>query len=670
MVSATGLRWGQLGTRQRWLFGGLLVVVSLPFVIGAITAWRTGYYPSGDDGFILMGTRRVFSPQLPLTGELTSSEKFGVDSYHPAPVAFFVQAPFVALLGERLGMVASAAAAGALSMQAIGYVTLRTAGLRRAVWAWIVVVTMGISIGGMAFLYRPFKSVVAVLPLMLFLFAAWAVASGKLSLTPIFVAAACYPAGSSAQYVTFVGAVTAVTVVAVVVQRWAERGPPEETTGDDAGGTGVGRRLLSLAPRTRRGWTTVALSVLVGLVAWGLPLYEAAIGNGGNLRQLYRAARAATGETVGISHALTDGARALLFNPAITRAEQAGSARGAVIVVLLLVVLAAVLLVAAWPRLSRTDRMLQLIAAVAVAATGYAVSTLPGNEGYAFYRLLATSVTAAFVWFAVGSVVPVAVRRVPAIASAWAERAPSERTGLAVGAVVVALLSLRLTLPTPLQDSTDYLQWTMRAVPDLTPQISAALDDRDGLWTAFPLGPRSTKVVLFGLSTSLEEEGFHTNQRRPPGLVPDPERPDAGQLVVLPSFQPPPVEGWELVGHYEPEDWDPDAADEVARRTAEFARESGAQLNEVTTAALPALLCPDVIFGAEGGCPEAEAILASDDPMAEIPGWLAAVIYVETFDEQFPFAVLDGPVPPDDLLEALREHWVDIPVDVYARPAG
>lgn len=193
-----GCRLRDLGSRERTIALVLGVLVGAPFVIAAIQAAVAGWYPVADEGTMLTIARQVFSDRPPLTGEVTSLDRYGIRAYHPGPLVFYVFAPFVALVGGSLGLLLGAAFVSAGAIVLIGYVALRTAGSGAALWAWATAMLMVWSLGGTAYLYRPFKTVSALLlVILLFLHLSAALAVGRPGLLPLWVLAASYPVAAS-----------------------------------------------------------------------------------------------------------------------------------------------------------------------------------------------------------------------------------------------------------------------------------------------------------------------------------------------------------------------------------------------------------------------------------------------------------------------------------------
>lgn len=182
-----GRRLRDLSRNQRRGAVILGTVMGLPSLVAAGAARLDGWIPVGDEGVMAGAARQVFSATPPLTGEPTSAGKYGVTAFHPGPFPYELLAPFVWLLGAAVGMLLATALLSMVCMELIGYVSLRMHGPRAAVWAWATAAAMSLSLGGTAYLYRPFKSVAAVLPILLMLHVGAALLAGRLTFLPIWV---------------------------------------------------------------------------------------------------------------------------------------------------------------------------------------------------------------------------------------------------------------------------------------------------------------------------------------------------------------------------------------------------------------------------------------------------------------------------------------------------
>lgn len=107
----------------------------------------------------------------------------------------------------------------------------------------------------------------------------------------------------------------------------------------------------------------------------------------------------------------------------------------------------------------------------------------------------------------------------------------------------------------------------------------------------------------------------------------------------------------------------------MAAQLQEFARETRPRPLAVFTETVPTrIMCPELASqGFQGGeCPEAERILASDNPVAELPPVAIALLYLIQFGDDTQFPIIDGPRPPDNLLTEAARVWDDMPLTVYA----
>jgi len=638
------------------------------FFVGAFAANRAAWAPVGDNGVILVSTRQVLTANPPLLGEPTTSMRYGVESHHPGPLVFYLYAPFVAALGATRGLLTGAATVNAAAVVLIGYIGLRVGGWRHAVTGWGAALAMGTSIGGLAYLYDPFKSTVAVLPMLLFLVLCWALVCGQHRLLPLWTLALSIPAAASAQFLSFLFIMTAPTVGVVLVARLRRRVDDEDDADESLPTRGA--RLRALLPGSTGGRLCLVASAAIVLVAWWGPAYDVLTQRGGNVVKLAEAGRAAGRSFLGLGPALHDTGRAIMFAPVTTRG---GQVEGRALAMVGIVVIVALVLttVAIRRRLPTHDRRLVLVAVGAIAASLINLASIPGEEGFGFARLLASSVTAGLVWFAATNVIADAValmaerrRQRPAATNATV---PSVILPVIVPVIVLGLLATAMSVPLPIARDREWLPWTYAAMPRLAEQVGPRLA-AEGVWVMQTVGPVSVRIVMTGLAGSLEEQGRRTDLPRPPGLGEarhQPVGPVAGHLLVVPNALPPST-GWEPLATYDPPDRNAAEAAAAADAIHRFAVDAHATMSPAVVAALPVLLCPERAFGGQG-CPAAERALAADDPVAALPPALVAIAYVAHFDDRFGFDAIRSSEPPAELLDRVRRSWVDIPVTVWHR---
>jgi len=651
----SGCRWRDLAPRPRRIAIVLAVLLAGVFVLAALQAYADDWYPIGDNGTMLTVTRQVFTSETPVAGEVASGTRYGAHPFHPGPLVYYFLAPFVLVLGDTLGMLVGAAFVSAASIVAIGYTALRTAGPGAALWAWLTTAAMCWSLGGTAFLYPPFKTTLSLIVIVLFLHLCAALVAGQSRLLPLWVVATSFPIAATMRYALPVAAIAGVTVLAVAVRRWRRlAGPREEaTTGQRI------RRTLHLEGSERR---SVGLAVGLGVLAWWAPAYDVVTNSGGNVRELYRASRTAAEQVDGLQQAIGEQAKALLFDPVQSAADFHASSTPYVVLAGLLLATVAFLVVRFRRRFDPVMWAYVLVAGAALVFMLTSLATTPSDEGIGIYRTLAASPVASFVVFVSGLVVAVALGR--RVGEARHVLAP-----VAVGAVVVGALAV--AIPGPIDASTEQYPFAFEATRQLVDQTAPRLED-DGRWATWVVGGRTTPTILVGLKAGLEAAGIDTGvDAGAPAIGAEDGRdpaPTIGHLLVTATELPEPTDDWEVVATYEPEGRSTEEAVASADALVEFARETNPRPLEAFTATLARILCPEQADqGYTAPCPEADEVLASENPVAELPPAAVALVYLVQFGEDTQYPVIDGPRPPDELLEAAAASWDDLPLTVYVK---
>lgn len=655
--SDRGCRLRDLTPRARRASLAIALVVALPSFVAAAQAADDGWYPVGDEAVMLTTTEMVLSTHPPLSGEPTSSGKYGIESQHPGPLPYYLLAPTVGVLGGVDGMLIGTALVSSASLLLIAYVALRTGGPDAALVAWTTALLMVWSIGGTAYLYRPFKAVAAVLPLLLFLHLCAALIAGRSSMLPLWLLAGSYPVAASVQYVVPVAGPAVVTLSVLGVRRWRAR-RPADADADADGPPGLVRPLLA----NRGSRRTLLLSAAVVVGAWWAPAYDVVANDGGNARQLYRAARVATESIKGPGFAIDNLARAIVFDPATTAAANARPAFGAVLVAAALCASSLGLVVTFRRRLRREEWAYLAVAVAAAGSLLVSLAQVPGDEGFGFYRVLGAVPVGAFVVTALLVAAAAILRPAMAGRRRWA--------GVALAGTVVALTAA-VAVPGPLDPTLEDVPWAYGATKSLQAQALPSLAGADGRWAFRSVGPRSALVVMSGVAGAAEQAGIATSLRRPPGLGPNrglEDLPPAGDVLVIASFLESPGSDWSLVGTYEPAGRDRARALASAEQLVDFARSTDPVPLDALIGSLPEVLCPAAALdGAD--CPAATEVTRADDPLAALPPEVLAIVYLTSFDPDYPFPLLDGPAPPEDLLDDLRRYWSDVPLSVYVREA-
>ncbi|MCB1003596.1 MAG: hypothetical protein KDB35_05360 [Acidimicrobiales bacterium] len=652
-LGGRGCRLGDLSPRDRRIGIALAALVAAPFVIAALQAIADGWFPTGDNGTMLTVARQVFTTNTPLTGEVASGTRYGAHPFHPGPLVYYFLAPFVEVFGGPNGLLLGAAFVSSTAMVLIGYSALRTAGRGAAIWAWVVAGAMCWSLGGTAFLYPPFKTTLSLVVILLFLFLCAALLSGQSGLLPLWVVVASFPAAATMRYALPVLAVAGSTLLVLGARRWHRTARVDERRSWRV-------RLAESVALDGRERRSVLLAVLAGLVCWWAPIYEAVTNGGGNVRELYRASRVAAGEVDGLSQALGEQAKAMLFDPVMSAAAFHTPSTWYLVGSAVVLGATAFLAVRLRHRIDRGTAACLAVATLALVFMLISLATTPSDEGFGIFRTLASSPVAAFVWFAAGLVLALGLgSRIPAL----------DRRALPalVGALVVVLVLT--AVPGPIDADTEQYPWASTATRQL---VDASVPDlgADGQWQSWVIGGRTIDTVFIGYKAGLEAAGVYTGiDARAPGLRTDldaPSGPVAGSLLLQADAVRPPGGAWRRIAHYEPEGRDPTAATESAERLAEFARETNPRPLAAFEATLPRLLCPELAAsGFQGECPEVEQVLASDNPVAELDPAVIALAYLVQFGDDTQFPIMDGPRPPEDVLEAAAESWDDVPISVY-----
>lgn len=254
--------WSPLIVRLYWAATVLLVgVVAYHGVRSAATHWL----PVGDDAFLTVRSRAVFSAHPPLLSSASSAGADAAATYnHPGPAVLWFTAPFVKVLGSS-GMALGVAALNCLAMAAVAVTARRAA--RPALAAGILACSAGLAWSmGSQVLVDPWNPHVATLALLAGLIGAWGVWQGWRPAAPIGMAAAAVAAQTHLSFVA-VSALAAVVLLSGVV---------------------VGLARTPSGSRERLLWWRWGVGALVAGVALLLPTIVEQVSNGsdGNLARI------------------------------------------------------------------------------------------------------------------------------------------------------------------------------------------------------------------------------------------------------------------------------------------------------------------------------------------------------------------------------------------------
>lgn len=654
----TPSRLRDLPTRQRWWLLGLAALVTAPFVVAAFQAQADGWYPTGDNGTMLTVARQVFTHDTPLTGEVASGTRYGAHPFHPGPAVYYVLAPFVEVFGGTWGMLLGAAFVSVGALLVSGYAALRAAGPAAAVLAWLTALSMVVSLGGTAFLYPPFKTTLSLLVMVACFHLCAALLAGRSSLLPLWAFAVTFPTAATMRYALPVAAVAGATVLAIVGRRWwrARLEAPDDHDGRPGPLDALVTALRPNGPEKR----SLAIAAVVVAVCWWGPVWDVVTNGGGNVRELYRASRAASEQVDGFGQALGQQAKALLFDPVQSAAQFHTSSAPYLAGSALLLTGIVALVVVSRHRLGRPQWAYLFVAASALLAMLAAMATTPSDEGFGVYRTLGSAPTAAIVLFA--GLLVAGVTASPHLVG-------RRRAVSAVGVGALAAMVIAVAVPGPIDAGTEQYPFAFRATRTLVDQAAPEMVS-DGRWATWVIGGRTTPTIFVGFKAGLEANGIDTGvDAGAPGFGADDGRdpkPPAGTVIVTATELPAPTGDWQEVATYQPPNRSTEDARAVADELLAFAEETRPLPLGAFTNTVPRILCPELAASAfEGPCPAAEAVLASDNPVAALPAEAVALVYLVQFGDDTQFPVIDGSRPPDDLLDRAASLWDDLPLSAY-----
>lgn len=611
-------------SRHDWLLSAAFVIAVAAPMVNSLAVGLRGWVPFGDDAII--GTRAldVGTHLTPLVGMPSSFSDYvpNSEAHQLGPLWFWILSPPVHLFGITAGLLIGTALLNGAVILAIGLVAKRTAGPGAALVGLMVALLVGFTASGQVF--DPINSAIAVLPFLLVLVLAWAVAGGDAWLMPVLLAAASFVVQADLEYlgVTLVAVVWALGALAVV--RWRAR-----RAGDAAR---PGAELHVLHPQSMRRPGLAVIGVVA--VCWSGPLVDALRHRGGNLRELQRVARAGGVPLAGWRGTVHSLSAVLDVPPFFLRHNSAADFNRGLGVTALAVCALGLWL---WDRTRRRRRLPALsrllagagVVVVAVGVNGYRIPVETFNGSH----LLWLRVVGAFVWFAlalgasaigaphswvramrsapgdprrqlivrIGAIavavaVVLTVPTVPLIVAAALlsarrrgsliadQRVPSSGR-VAVNIVVIGVVltsAVAVAWPPNLARTTSY-GWTSKAIPPLSRRVrTTATTGQSGAYLVTSTGGEAFRELANGLVAHLRDHGVAT--LAPSGLVPyyGPQRAyvthrheAAGELLVMRREARHPPRGSRLVASYTPPGWDQAVMDRLQRDIAAFVRSQG-----------------------------------------------------------------------------------------------
>jgi hypothetical protein len=257
---------------RRWGFTAIcLSLWTLPFVVTLVRAVSAHWYPIGDEAFIAIRARDVFTKHHPLIGTATSAALGGdVLANHPGPIFFDLAAAPVRVLGAGTGL----ALAAAIVNVAAGAVAIVFGGRRlgHSGTAFVTAAFLGLAfVVGDELLRDPYNPTVSMFPFLACLVLVWAAADADRAAPAWLIAMATFCVQTNISYVIVV-----VPLVAFGLGSFTVR----VVHCARADGS------MSVLDRL---WRPALWSVGVFVILWSQPLAEQLIhGGDGNIARLWR----------------------------------------------------------------------------------------------------------------------------------------------------------------------------------------------------------------------------------------------------------------------------------------------------------------------------------------------------------------------------------------------
>ena len=244
----------------------LLALLALPFLVGAVAARATTWWPASDLSLLDLRIADVGTADTPLLGPFS---RFGWS--HPGPLLYWLLAPAYRLLGATPSAgLAAAALQNAVVVVGCGVLARRVGG-RRFLALFAAGTALLLAALGGEVLVSTWNPWISLLPFVALVLLAWGTSLGDAVLVPWAVLVGSYLVQSHVGYVALVGALGAWALVALAV---VERRAWRDVDPDDR------------ALRRRRLVRLGAISLLVGALAWIGPILDQLTEDPGNARAI------------------------------------------------------------------------------------------------------------------------------------------------------------------------------------------------------------------------------------------------------------------------------------------------------------------------------------------------------------------------------------------------
>lgn len=273
----------------------------------ALVHYAPHWFPAGDPALMGLRALDVGTSRTPLIGQPSLSFTYvpGQVVNHLGALHFYVLAPFVQLLGVRLGMLVVSVLITGSCLQLAAWVAFRQLGPVGGACTAVVLGAVSFTTGA-ASLVNPVSSNIAGYPFLLSAFLMWALVCGDLRLLPLAVAVVSFTAQ---QHLSVLPSLTAVVAIGAALTVWLVVIPGLRESSDE-------RRQL---------WRWGGGSALVAVVLWLPVLAQNVMGDAPNLSALVEFASSSNRPKLGYSEALRHVAHVLGVPPVLGKTDLAGA---------------------------------------------------------------------------------------------------------------------------------------------------------------------------------------------------------------------------------------------------------------------------------------------------------------------------------------------------------
>ena len=298
-------RLRDLDRNQRLFALGLGVALALAPLV-ALIHYAPHWYPAGDPALMGLRSLDVGTSRTPLIGQPSLSFTYvdGQTVSHLGGVHFYLMAPFVHLLGVRLGMIVVSVLITGACLLVAGWVGFRQLGPAGGAITAVVLGAVSFTTGASA-LVNPVSSNIAGYPFLLSAFLMWALVCGDLRLLPLAVAVVSFTA---LQHLSVLPALVVMVALGTALALWLVVIPRVRASAEER------RRLPP--------WLLGAVGAAV--VLWGPVLLQNLVGNSPNLNALVRFAGSSERPKLGYKMAARHVAHAIGLPPSLGQTDLRG----------------------------------------------------------------------------------------------------------------------------------------------------------------------------------------------------------------------------------------------------------------------------------------------------------------------------------------------------------